>query len=147
MIPGIYLGHVHKAGGSVGPDSYVIPLRQLDGLNMESGRTPEGKRPNIEQSDQVYSNILDATAGDQSPQFPLREACEKAATEVRSVTIPTEAGEAAAVPDGPQPATGLRSDNTFNVDGPAVLVPPPPRGGEGAPRFDSEADLDDDGPG
>eukprot|EP00959_Pyramimonas_sp_CCMP1952_P004988 104602-Pyramimonas_sp.AAC.1 len=96
MIPGIYLGHVHKAGGLVGPDSYVIPLRQLDGLNMESGRTPEGKRPMIEKSDQVYSNILDSTADDQSPQFPLRQAYEKAATEVRSVTIPTETGEGAA---------------------------------------------------
>eukprot|EP00959_Pyramimonas_sp_CCMP1952_P289896 6062995-Pyramimonas_sp.AAC.1 len=81
MIPGIYLGHVHKAGGLYGPDSYVIPLRQLDGLNMESGRTPEGKRPTIEKSDQVYSNILDGTADDQTPQFPLRKAYEKAATE------------------------------------------------------------------
>eukprot|EP00959_Pyramimonas_sp_CCMP1952_P403155 8447098-Pyramimonas_sp.AAC.1 len=63
---------------------------------MESGRTPEGKRPTIEKSDQVYSNILDGIADDQSPQFPLRKACEKAATEVRSVTIPTETGEGAA---------------------------------------------------
>eukprot|EP00959_Pyramimonas_sp_CCMP1952_P427019 8943581-Pyramimonas_sp.AAC.1 len=52
MIPGIYLGYVHKAGGMVGPESYVVPLRQLGGLNMESGRTPEGKRPTIEKSDQ-----------------------------------------------------------------------------------------------
>eukprot|EP00959_Pyramimonas_sp_CCMP1952_P185072 3869975-Pyramimonas_sp.AAC.1 len=69
MIPGTYLGHVHKAGGLVGPDSYVIPLRQLDGLNMESGRTPEGKRPTIEKSDQVYSNILDGIADDQCLSF------------------------------------------------------------------------------
>eukprot|EP00959_Pyramimonas_sp_CCMP1952_P133383 2789081-Pyramimonas_sp.AAC.1 len=101
MIPGIYLGCVHKAGGMVGPESYVVPLRQLDGLNMESGRTLEGKRPAIEKSDQVYSNILDGTAEDQSPQFPLRKECEQAMTEVRSVTIPPE-GEAAAVPDGPR---------------------------------------------
>eukprot|EP00959_Pyramimonas_sp_CCMP1952_P078710 1645427-Pyramimonas_sp.AAC.1 len=52
MVPGIYLGYVHKAGGLVPPDNYAIPLRQLDGLNMESGRTPEGKRLTIEQSDQ-----------------------------------------------------------------------------------------------
>eukprot|EP00959_Pyramimonas_sp_CCMP1952_P409948 8591460-Pyramimonas_sp.AAC.1 len=95
MIPGICLGYVHKAGGLVGPDSYVVFLKQLDGLNMESGRTQEGKRPTIEKSDQVYSNILDGTADDQSLHFPLRKAYEKAATEVRSVTIPT-AGEAAA---------------------------------------------------
>eukprot|EP00959_Pyramimonas_sp_CCMP1952_P221298 4626016-Pyramimonas_sp.AAC.1 len=63
---------------------------------MEPGRTPEGQRPTIEKSDQVYSNILDGTADDQSPQFPLRKAYEKAATELRSVTIPTETGEAAA---------------------------------------------------
>eukprot|EP00959_Pyramimonas_sp_CCMP1952_P066156 1381249-Pyramimonas_sp.AAC.1 len=67
MIPGTYLEYVHKAGGLVGPDSYVIPLRQLDGLNMESGRTLEGKRLTIEKSDPVYSNILDGTADDQSP--------------------------------------------------------------------------------
>eukprot|EP00959_Pyramimonas_sp_CCMP1952_P208646 4364611-Pyramimonas_sp.AAC.1 len=63
---------------------------------MESGRTPEGKRPTSEKSDQVCSNILDCTADDQSLQFPLRKACEKSATEVRSVTVPTETGEAAA---------------------------------------------------
>eukprot|EP00959_Pyramimonas_sp_CCMP1952_P181941 3804299-Pyramimonas_sp.AAC.1 len=59
MVPGIYLGYVHKAGGLVGPESYVIPLRELDGLNMETGRTPDGKRPVIEKTDYVYSNILD----------------------------------------------------------------------------------------
>eukprot|EP00959_Pyramimonas_sp_CCMP1952_P381107 7985569-Pyramimonas_sp.AAC.1 len=101
MIPGIYLGHVHKAGGMVGPESYVVPLRQLGGLSMESGSAPEGKRPTIEKSDQVCSNILDGTAEDKSPQFPLRKACEQAMTEVRPVTIPP-AGEAAAVPDGPR---------------------------------------------
>eukprot|EP00959_Pyramimonas_sp_CCMP1952_P210147 4397240-Pyramimonas_sp.AAC.1 len=52
MIPGIYLGHVHRAGGMVGSESYVAPLRQLDGLNMEAGRTPEGKRPTMQKSDQ-----------------------------------------------------------------------------------------------
>eukprot|EP00959_Pyramimonas_sp_CCMP1952_P126439 2644400-Pyramimonas_sp.AAC.1 len=67
MIPGLYLGYVHKAGGLGGPESYVVPLRLLDGLNMESGCTPEGKRPTIEKSDLVYSNILDGTADDQSP--------------------------------------------------------------------------------
>eukprot|EP00959_Pyramimonas_sp_CCMP1952_P405710 8503108-Pyramimonas_sp.AAC.1 len=67
MIPGLYLGYVHQVGGVVGPESYVVPLRQLEGLKMESGRTPEGKRPTIEKSNQVYSNILDGTADDQSP--------------------------------------------------------------------------------
>eukprot|EP00959_Pyramimonas_sp_CCMP1952_P334958 7014443-Pyramimonas_sp.AAC.1 len=62
MIPGLYLGNLHKAGGMVGRESYVVPLRQLDGLSMESGRTPEGKQPTLEKSDQVYSNILDGTA-------------------------------------------------------------------------------------
>eukprot|EP00959_Pyramimonas_sp_CCMP1952_P075736 1583108-Pyramimonas_sp.AAC.1 len=119
MIPGIYLGYVHKAGGLVGPDSYVVPLRQLDGLNMETGRAPEGERPTIEKPDQVYSIILDGTADDQSPQFPLRKACEKAATEVRSVTVPTT-GEAAAVPDGPQPDTGIRPDKLFDAEDPAI---------------------------
>eukprot|EP00959_Pyramimonas_sp_CCMP1952_P405311 8495006-Pyramimonas_sp.AAC.1 len=52
MISGIYFGYVHKAGGMVGPKSYVAPIRQLDGLKMETGRTPAGKRPTIEKSDQ-----------------------------------------------------------------------------------------------
>eukprot|EP00959_Pyramimonas_sp_CCMP1952_P427103 8945262-Pyramimonas_sp.AAC.1 len=59
---------------------------------------PMGKRATIEKSDQVYSNILDGTAEDQSPQFPMGKAYEKAMTEVHSVTIPP-AGEAAAAPD------------------------------------------------
>eukprot|EP00959_Pyramimonas_sp_CCMP1952_P114951 2403274-Pyramimonas_sp.AAC.1 len=77
MVTGIYFGYVHKAGGMVGPESYVSPLRQLDGLNVESGRTPAGKRPTIEKSDHVYSNMLDGTAADQEPEFPMREAGEK----------------------------------------------------------------------
>eukprot|EP00959_Pyramimonas_sp_CCMP1952_P416643 8729019-Pyramimonas_sp.AAC.1 len=127
----------------VGPESYVAPLRQLDGLDMESGRTPEGKRPTIEKFDQVYSNILDGTAEYQSPQLLLREACDQAMTEGRSVTIPP-AGEAAAVPYGPRQRTGVRSDNLFGADGPAILMPPPPQEGEGAPPLGSEADSDDD---
>eukprot|EP00959_Pyramimonas_sp_CCMP1952_P174723 3651693-Pyramimonas_sp.AAC.1 len=35
----------------------------------------------------------------------------------------------------------------FNADDPAIPAPPPPQEGENAPRIDSEADLDDDGPG
>eukprot|EP00959_Pyramimonas_sp_CCMP1952_P276317 5775888-Pyramimonas_sp.AAC.1 len=65
----------------VGPESYVAPLRQLDGRNMESGRAPGGERPTMEKSGQVYSNILDDTADDQAPQFPMRKAHEKAMTE------------------------------------------------------------------
>eukprot|EP00959_Pyramimonas_sp_CCMP1952_P231571 4840291-Pyramimonas_sp.AAC.1 len=114
---------------------------------MESGRTPEGKRPTIEKSDRVYSNILDGTAEYQSPQFPQRKAYEQAMTEVRSVAIPP-AGEAAAVPDGPRQVTGVRSDNLFGADEPAIIMPPPLREGEDAPLRDSEADSDDeDGPG
>eukprot|EP00959_Pyramimonas_sp_CCMP1952_P263691 5514610-Pyramimonas_sp.AAC.1 len=63
--------------------------------------------------------------------------------EVRSVTIPPE-GMAAAVPDGPRQVTGVRPDNLFGAGGPAIIMPPPLRGGEGAPLPDSEADSDDD---
>eukprot|EP00959_Pyramimonas_sp_CCMP1952_P142633 2986337-Pyramimonas_sp.AAC.1 len=143
MIPGIYLGYAHKAGGMVGQESYVVPLRQLGGRSMESGRTPEGKRPTMEKSDQVYSNILGSTAEDQSPQSPLRKAHGQAMTEVRSVTTPP-AGEAAAVPDGPRQATGVRSDNLFGADEPAISMAPPPQEGEDAPPRDSGADSDDD---
>eukprot|EP00959_Pyramimonas_sp_CCMP1952_P330515 6921013-Pyramimonas_sp.AAC.1 len=34
----------------------------------------------------------------------------------------------------------------FNADDPAIVMPPPSQGGEDAPHFDSEADLEDDGP-
>ena len=141
MITGIYLGYVHKAGGMVGPDSYVVPLRQLDGLNMETGRTPEGKRPIIEKSDQVYSNLLDGTAKDQEPHFPLREAYEKAMTEVRSVTVPPTG--LASSEEGSEHAA-----KPFSARDPALVMPPPPEEGEAAPQPDSEAeDDDDDGPG
>eukprot|EP00959_Pyramimonas_sp_CCMP1952_P169537 3541724-Pyramimonas_sp.AAC.1 len=114
---------------------------------MEPGRAPVGKRPTIEKSDQVYSNILDGTADDQTPQFPMRKAYEKAMTEVRSVAIPP-AGEAAAVPGGPGQGAGAQSAHPFCEEDPAVIMPPPPRGGEGAPPQDAEADSDDDdGPG
>eukprot|EP00959_Pyramimonas_sp_CCMP1952_P039994 836317-Pyramimonas_sp.AAC.1 len=103
----------------VGPGSYVVPLRQLDGFNMESGRTPEGKRPTIEKSEQIYSNILDGTADDQAPQFPLRKAHEKAMTEVRSVTTPP-AGEAAAAPDGSGQGAGAQSVHPFCAEDPAA---------------------------
>ena len=88
LIVGVYLGYVHKAGGCVGPDSYVVPLRQLDGLNMVTGRTPAGKRPIIEKSDQVYSAILNEDAPDRTPQFPMKAAFDEAMTKVKSVTIP-----------------------------------------------------------
>eukprot|EP00959_Pyramimonas_sp_CCMP1952_P238215 4977999-Pyramimonas_sp.AAC.1 len=51
MISGISFGCVREAGGMVGPESYVTPIRQLDGLNMETGWTPAGRRPIIEKSD------------------------------------------------------------------------------------------------
>ena len=141
MITGIYLGYVHKAGGMVGPESYVVPLRQLDGLNMESGRTPEGKRPIIEKSDQVYSNILDGTAKDQEPHFPLRVAYEKAMTEVRSVTVPPT-GQAGSEEGSAHTA------KPFCAEDPGLVMPPPPEEGEAAPQHASEAESDDDeGPG
>eukprot|EP00959_Pyramimonas_sp_CCMP1952_P351931 7373703-Pyramimonas_sp.AAC.1 len=91
--------------------------------------------------------MLDGTAENQSLQFPLRKAYEQAMTEVRSVTMPPE-GEAAAAPDGPRQAAGMRPDNLFGADEPAIITTPPPREGEGAPLRDSEADSDDDdGPG
>eukprot|EP00959_Pyramimonas_sp_CCMP1952_P236191 4936220-Pyramimonas_sp.AAC.1 len=71
MVTGIYLGYVRTAGGMVGPESYVTPLRQPDDLNMETGRTPAGKRPIIEKSDHVYSTVFGGTAPDQEPKFPL----------------------------------------------------------------------------
>eukprot|EP00959_Pyramimonas_sp_CCMP1952_P414071 8675191-Pyramimonas_sp.AAC.1 len=67
MISGINFGYAQKAGCMVGPESYVTPIRQLDGLNMETGRTPAGKRQIIEKSDQAYSNILGGTVPDQEP--------------------------------------------------------------------------------
>eukprot|EP00959_Pyramimonas_sp_CCMP1952_P372452 7799763-Pyramimonas_sp.AAC.1 len=70
MVTGIYLGYVRNAGGAVGPESYVTPLRQFDDLNMEAGRAPAGNRPIIERSDQVYSHMLDGTAPGQEPKFP-----------------------------------------------------------------------------
>eukprot|EP00959_Pyramimonas_sp_CCMP1952_P111096 2324082-Pyramimonas_sp.AAC.1 len=60
----------------VGPESYVTPIRHLDGPNMGTGRTPAGKRPIVEKSDQVYSDVLDGTVPDREPKFPMREACE-----------------------------------------------------------------------
>eukprot|EP00959_Pyramimonas_sp_CCMP1952_P243482 5089426-Pyramimonas_sp.AAC.1 len=88
MISGIYFGYVHKAGSMFGPESYVTPIRQLDGLNMESGRAPAGKRPIIEKSCQVYSNTLDGTVPDQEPKSPMREPHEVAQTTVKNVTSP-----------------------------------------------------------
>ena len=55
---------------------------------MVTARTPDGKKPLIERSDQVYSNILDGTAESQEPSFPMRVAYDKAMTEVSKVVIP-----------------------------------------------------------
>eukprot|EP00959_Pyramimonas_sp_CCMP1952_P088383 1848962-Pyramimonas_sp.AAC.1 len=63
---------------------------------METGRTPAGKRPIIEKSVEVYSNILDGTATDQEPKFPMREAYEIAHMTVESVLFPPSAAH-----DGP----------------------------------------------
>eukprot|EP00959_Pyramimonas_sp_CCMP1952_P469899 9495751-Pyramimonas_sp.AAC.1 len=48
MVAGIYLGHAHVAGGPGWARSYATPLRQVDDLNTETGRTPAGKRPIVE---------------------------------------------------------------------------------------------------
>eukprot|EP00959_Pyramimonas_sp_CCMP1952_P306685 6418258-Pyramimonas_sp.AAC.1 len=73
----------------------------------------------------------------------MRKAYEKAMTEVRSVMIPP-AGEAAAVPDGSGQGAGAQAVHPFCAEDPAAIMPPPPRGGEGAPPLESEADSDDD---
>eukprot|EP00959_Pyramimonas_sp_CCMP1952_P415943 8714573-Pyramimonas_sp.AAC.1 len=96
MVTGGYLGYVHKTEGMVGPESFVTPLRQLDGLNMGTGRTQAGKRPIIEKSDQVYSDILDGTAPGQESKFLMREAYEIAQTTAKHVLIPPSGA-----PDGP----------------------------------------------
>eukprot|EP00959_Pyramimonas_sp_CCMP1952_P439380 9198208-Pyramimonas_sp.AAC.1 len=67
MVAGARLGSTHKAGGMVGPESYASPLRQLDGLSTNTGRTPAGKRPILGKPDQVHSNILKGTASDGEP--------------------------------------------------------------------------------
>jgi len=128
----------------VGPDSYVLPFRQLEGLNMETGMTPEGKRPIIEKSDQVYSNILDGTADDREIKFPLRAAYEKAMTEVKSVSIPPPADHA--VSDGRGQSSGSHAAQPFCDEDPGMPIPPPPAGGEVAPVSDPD-ESDDDGPG
>eukprot|EP00959_Pyramimonas_sp_CCMP1952_P064303 1342872-Pyramimonas_sp.AAC.1 len=55
---------------------------------METGRTPSGKLPIIEQPYQVYSNVLDGTAPCQEPKLPMLEAYEIAQTKVKNVVIP-----------------------------------------------------------
>eukprot|EP00959_Pyramimonas_sp_CCMP1952_P120372 2517123-Pyramimonas_sp.AAC.1 len=145
MVTGIYLGYAHKAGGMVGPESYVTPLRQLDGLNMETGRTPASKRPITEKSDQVHSNILDGTAPDREPKVPMREADEIAQTTVKHVLIPLSG-----VPDGPAgqgTRLGSQATQSFDGGGPSTSTPPPPARGEAAPRPQEGDDSDDDGPG
>eukprot|EP00959_Pyramimonas_sp_CCMP1952_P366460 7675216-Pyramimonas_sp.AAC.1 len=63
---------------------------------METGRTPAGKCPIIEKSDQVHSNMLDGTAPDQGPKFPTREAYEIAQTKAKNAITPPSGA-----PDGP----------------------------------------------
>ena len=53
---GIYLGYVHHAGGSVGPDHYVMPLDQLNGLNMKTGMKADGKRPCVDRPEQLWTS-------------------------------------------------------------------------------------------
>ena len=75
-----FLWYTREAGGIVGPDSHAVPIRQFDDLNAVTGRRPDGKRPIIEKPDQVFSNILEATAESQAPIFPMRAAYDKSLT-------------------------------------------------------------------
>ena len=88
---GIFLGYVRKAGDSYGDVSRVCPLSELVGLNMFTGKKPKGFPPTIEQSTQIFSNILGTLAdevADRSPRFPMKEAFDKARSSIAHVTIP-----------------------------------------------------------
>ena len=76
------------------------------------GEQPNGYPPTIEQSTQIFSNILGTLAGDvrdKAPIFPMKEAFDKARSEVANVVIP----------DG-RPPVGFRRPDVL-----PPLVPPP----------------------
>ena len=119
---------------------------------MTTGRTPQGKRPIIEKSEQVYSNILDTSTQDREPKFPMREAYEKAQTEVSHVLIPTSGTLTASGEAGPHmdpstaqppiPPTAQPHDNRDTGN----PIPTPLTRGEAATP-DPEDNDDDVGPG
>eukprot|EP00959_Pyramimonas_sp_CCMP1952_P024002 502999-Pyramimonas_sp.AAC.1 len=52
-----------------------------------TGRRPDGARPVIGRSEQVYSGILDPMASDHEPEFPMKDAWG-ALARIASVTVP-----------------------------------------------------------
>eukprot|EP00959_Pyramimonas_sp_CCMP1952_P442361 9260682-Pyramimonas_sp.AAC.1 len=66
-------------------------------------------------------------------------------TEVRSVTVPPAV--ASAVADGAGARSSASSAKLFFLDeDPGLPLPPPPLGGEAAPRHDSEGESNDASP-
>ena len=56
-VPGIYLGWVRYAGHKVGPDSHVIDLKELKGMNMITGlvKSKQGyRKPRVQRSTRVF---------------------------------------------------------------------------------------------
>ena len=116
---------------------------------MVTGRTPAGKRPIIEKSDQVYSAILNEDAPDRTPQFPMKAAFDEAMTKVQRVTLPgaapltsVDAGRVLGkehAPDGQnvgEPSADFL-DGLFEDEDPETKTPSQPfradgRGGDGA---------------
>ena len=58
---------------------------------MFTGKKPSGYPPTIEQSTQIFSNILGTLADeakDKAPRFPMKEAFDKARSAIANVVIP-----------------------------------------------------------
>eukprot|EP00959_Pyramimonas_sp_CCMP1952_P219331 4585861-Pyramimonas_sp.AAC.1 len=109
---------------------------------METGRAPAGKRPIIEKSDQVYSNILDGIAPYQEPRCPMREEYDIAQTKVKNVVIPP--GGSSDGPAGQGARLGSQATQSFGDRDPGAPRPPPPARGEAAPPPMDDDDSDDD---
>ena len=88
---------------------------------MKTGFTPEGIRPIIERSDQIYSNMFDGTATDQEAKFPMREPYERAQTEISHVFIPPPAPADASGGQDPTAASQAAQPLTPH-DGPPTPV-------------------------
>ena len=73
-VLGIYLGWVRYAGMRTGPDSHVIDLKELAGMNMRTGRIPSGegeRKPLVQRSTRVFFE------SDKPVQFPLKAAYDR----------------------------------------------------------------------
>ena len=97
---GIYLGYVSHVGGRYGPDHYCMPLDQLEGLNYRTGMKQNGKRPVIDKTQQVWTNIhkeiigpvgesgvVDEYQESHQTYFPLRVAYDKYAINVHHIDL------------------------------------------------------------